>query len=85
MSLKIRIRDQTIVEKSINLGFGKIYLVRLNRVRNILKVLYVSDITKINWEKVKNSIYNSKLIHLQRANMFEERNTPQKEISNYEQ
>ena len=61
MSLRIRIGDQTIVEKSINLGFGKIYLVRLNRVRNILKVLYVSDIAEGNGIHITSSICIGKI------------------------
>ena len=61
MSLRIRIGDQTIVEKSINLGFGKIYLVRLNRVRNILKVLYVSDIAEGNGIHITSSIFIGKI------------------------
>ena len=55
---KIRIHDKVIINELIRHEFDEVDLVRLNRVRNYLKVLYMSDITKENDKQIKTSIFN---------------------------
>ena len=57
--LKIRIGDRIIIEELINFGLKDAYLVRINRVENYIKVLYISDITEGNVRK--KSIFNGKI------------------------
>ena len=45
------------------MGYREKDLFRLNRVRNYLKVLYVSDIIEGNGKKMRRSIYNGKNDH----------------------
>ena len=43
--------NQKSFEKIEVLGYAETDMVRLKRLRNFLKLLYVSDITKKNWKK----------------------------------
>ena len=55
---QIRMEDKAIINKLIRCGFDKVELVRLSRVRNHFKVLYISDITECNGKRTKTSIFN---------------------------
>ena len=46
------------INEFIKYGFDETDFVRLDRVRNHLKVLYISDITKVNGKRIKFSIFN---------------------------
>ena len=55
---KIRTHDKAIINELIRYGFDEVDLVKINRVRNHLKVLYISDITEGNGKQIKTSIFN---------------------------
>ena len=55
---QFRANDTVLMNEFIRYGFDEVDMVRLNRIRNYLKVLYVSDITESNGKKIKASIFN---------------------------
>ena len=50
--------DKAIVKDFIRYGFDEVDLVRLNKARKHLKVLYISGITEGNGKPIKTSIFN---------------------------
>ena len=55
---KIRENDKTIMETLFTLGYRKKELIRINRVRNYLQVIYISDIVEGNGKKIKDDIWH---------------------------
>ena len=52
--------DKIIMEEMYRIGYRETNLVRLNRVRNYLQVLYVSDIVEGNGNKIRKCIFDSR-------------------------
>ena len=48
------------MEEMYRIGYRETNLVRLNRVRNYLQVLYVSDIVEGNGRKIRKCIFDSR-------------------------
>ena len=55
---KIRMHEKVILNELIKYRFGEADLVRLKRVRNHLKLLYMSKITKGNGKRIKTLTLN---------------------------
>ena len=50
---KSRKHDKVIINEFIKYGFDEVDLVRLNRVRNHSKILYISDLIERNGKRIK--------------------------------
>ena len=83
--LRIRIGDQAIIEELINIGFDETYLVRLNRVRNRLKILYTSNTTGGNGKIIKRTIFNSQIDQSTKIQYVWKQEQPSKKTVRYEQ
>ena len=55
---QIQTENKAIINEFLRYNFEVAELVRLNRVRNHFKVLYISDITEANGKRIKTSIFN---------------------------
>ena len=60
------------------LGYQKRDLIRINRVRNFLQVLYVSDITEANYKMIKDEVYLGDKPHNSITNIKWRRERPSK-------
>ena len=56
----IRTGDKGLMEEFYRIGYQETNLVRLNRVRNCLQVIYVSDITEGNGRKIRSCTFTSR-------------------------
>ena len=56
----IRIGDKGLMEEFYRIGYRETNLVRLNRVRNYLQVIYMSDITEGNGRKIRSCTFTSR-------------------------
>ena len=75
---KIKEGDTTIMYAFFTLGYRKRDLIRINRVRNFLQVLYVSDIVEGNGKMVKGDTYLRNKSHNSVSNMKWRRERPSK-------
>ena len=56
----IRTGDRGLMEEFYRIGYRETNLVRLNRVRNYLQVIYISDITEGNGRKIRSCTFTSR-------------------------
>ena len=66
---EIKEGDSTIMQSLYTLCYRKRDLIRINRVRNFLQVLYVSDIVEGNGRIIKNEVYLGNKSHNSVSNM----------------
>ena len=76
---KIKEGETAIMHAFFTLGYRKRDLIRINRVRNFLQVLYVSDIVEGNGKMVKDDIYLGNKSHNSVSNMKWRRERPSKQ------
>lgn len=75
---EIREGDKTVMQALYILGYRKRDLIRINRVRNFLQVLYVSDMVEGNGRIVKNEVYIGNKSYNLVSNMKWRRERPSK-------
>ena len=56
MPVEIRKGDRSIIHECVRMGYKETDLVRLNRVRNFLQVIYVSDLVEYDGKTIKQAV-----------------------------
>ena len=75
---EIREGDTTVMQALYTLGYRKIYLIHINRVRNFLQVMYISDLVEGNGRIIKNEVYIGNKSYNSVSNMKWRRERPSK-------
>ena len=60
MSREVRKGDRVIIQECVRLGYNEMNLIRINRVRNYLQVMFVSDLVEYDGKTIKHAMLEGK-------------------------